>query len=42
MLHIQSVLIHSATGGVGIACIELARHKKAEVFAHPTVYRAAN
>ncbi|KAI0896802.1 hypothetical protein F4806DRAFT_508595 [Annulohypoxylon nitens] len=28
----QSVLIHSATGGVGIACIELALHKKAEIF----------
>ncbi|KAI0383025.1 hypothetical protein F5Y04DRAFT_270134 [Hypomontagnella monticulosa] len=28
----QSVLIHSATGGVGIACIELARHKKAEIY----------
>jgi len=27
----QSVLIHSATGGVGIACLELAKHKKAEV-----------
>ncbi|KAL7787165.1 beta-ketoacyl synthase domain-containing protein [Trichoderma ceciliae] len=28
----QSVLIHSATGGVGIACIGLARYKKAEIF----------
>ncbi|KAF2120194.1 beta-ketoacyl synthase domain-containing protein [Lophiotrema nucula] len=28
----QSVLIHSATGGVGIACIELAQHKKAEIY----------
>ncbi|RWA11448.1 hypothetical protein EKO27_g3681 [Xylaria grammica] len=28
----QSVLIHSAAGGVGIACIELALHKKAEIF----------
>ncbi|KAI1799346.1 hypothetical protein F4811DRAFT_557890 [Daldinia bambusicola] len=28
----QSVLIHSAAGGVGIACIELASHKKAEIF----------
>ncbi|KAK7972314.1 Fumagillin dodecapentaenoate synthase [Apiospora saccharicola] len=28
----QSVLIHSATGGVGIACIELALHKKADIF----------
>ncbi|KAK6063593.1 beta-ketoacyl synthase domain-containing protein [Seiridium cupressi] len=28
----QSVLIHSATGGIGIACIELARHKKAEIY----------
>ncbi|OTA81918.1 hypothetical protein M434DRAFT_85057 [Hypoxylon sp. CO27-5] len=28
----QSVLIHSATGGVGIACIELAQYKKAEIF----------
>ncbi|GAW26928.1 putative polyketide synthase [Rosellinia necatrix] len=28
----QSVLIHSATGGVGIACIELALYKKAEIF----------
>ena len=27
----QSILIHSATGGVGIACIQLARYKKAEV-----------
>lgn len=27
----QSVLIHSATGGVGIACIELAKCKNAEV-----------
>lgn len=27
----QSVLIHSATSGVGIACLELAKHKKAEV-----------
>ncbi|KAK6068143.1 beta-ketoacyl synthase domain-containing protein [Seiridium cupressi] len=28
----QSILIHSATGGVGIACIELAQHKKAEIY----------
>ncbi|KAI0114052.1 hypothetical protein GGR51DRAFT_546724 [Nemania sp. FL0031] len=28
----QSVLIHSAAGGIGIACIELALHKKAEIF----------
>ncbi|KAK3292170.1 uncharacterized protein B0H64DRAFT_466731 [Chaetomium fimeti] len=28
----QSVLIHSATGGVGIACIELAQYKKAEIY----------
>ncbi|KAI1460694.1 hypothetical protein F4805DRAFT_372476 [Annulohypoxylon moriforme] len=28
----QSVLIHSATGGVGVACIELAQAKKAEIF----------
>ncbi|KAI0399293.1 hypothetical protein F4802DRAFT_610970 [Xylaria palmicola] len=28
----QSVLIHSAAGGVGIACIELALHRKAEIF----------
>ncbi|KAJ0417858.1 polyketide synthase 2 [Aspergillus carlsbadensis] len=28
----QSVLIHSAAGGVGLACIELARHRKAEIF----------
>ncbi|KAI0972015.1 hypothetical protein F4678DRAFT_460844 [Xylaria arbuscula] len=28
----RSVLIHSAAGGVGIACIELALHKKAEIF----------
>ncbi|EFQ35393.1 beta-ketoacyl synthase domain-containing protein [Colletotrichum graminicola] len=28
----QSVLIHSATGGIGIACIELARHKQAEIY----------
>ncbi|KAM5343618.1 hypothetical protein ACJ41O_012155 [Fusarium nematophilum] len=28
----QSVLIHSATGGVGIACVQLARHKKAEIY----------
>ncbi|KAF9884922.1 hypothetical protein FE257_000913 [Aspergillus nanangensis] len=28
----QSVLVHSATGGIGIACIELARHKKAEIY----------
>ncbi|KAL4946450.1 hypothetical protein BDV06DRAFT_234051 [Aspergillus oleicola] len=28
----QSVLIHSATGGIGIACIELARYKKAEIY----------
>ncbi|OBT76519.1 hypothetical protein VF21_05368 [Pseudogymnoascus sp. 05NY08] len=28
----QSVLIHSATGGVGIACLELAKHKKAEIY----------
>ena len=26
----QSILIHSATGGVGIACIQLAQYKKAE------------
>ncbi|KAF5855894.1 hypothetical protein ETB97_008273 [Aspergillus alliaceus] len=35
----QSVLIHSATGGIGIACIELARHKKAEHFNEPIVAR---
>ncbi|PTB66757.1 beta-ketoacyl synthase domain-containing protein [Trichoderma citrinoviride] len=28
----QSVLIHSATGGVGIACIGLARYRKAEIY----------
>ncbi|KAI5918543.1 hypothetical protein F4810DRAFT_691444 [Camillea tinctor] len=28
----QSVLIHSAAGGIGIACIELALHKKAQIF----------
>ncbi|KAH7374224.1 beta-ketoacyl synthase domain-containing protein [Cadophora sp. MPI-SDFR-AT-0126] len=28
----RSVLIHSATGGVGIACLELAKHKKAEIY----------
>ncbi|KAM4059510.1 KR domain-containing protein [Hirsutella rhossiliensis] len=28
----QSVLIHSASGGVGIACIQLAQYKKAEIF----------
>ncbi|KAJ8131286.1 hypothetical protein O1611_g2342 [Lasiodiplodia mahajangana] len=28
----QSVLIHSAAGGVGIACIELALHRKAQIF----------
>ncbi|KAH4043321.1 hypothetical protein HBI56_213740 [Parastagonospora nodorum] len=28
----QSVLIHSATGGVGIAAIELALHKKANIY----------
>ncbi|KAF5026934.1 hypothetical protein F66182_964 [Fusarium sp. NRRL 66182] len=28
----QSVLIHSATGGVGIACIQLAQHKNAEIY----------
>ena len=28
----QSVLIHSAAGGVGIAAIQLARYKKAEIF----------
>ncbi|CAH0024600.1 unnamed protein product, partial [Clonostachys rhizophaga] len=28
----QSVLIHSAAGGIGITCIELALHKKAEIF----------
>ncbi|KAJ5446897.1 hypothetical protein N7445_001718 [Penicillium cf. griseofulvum] len=28
----QSVLIHSATGGVGIACIQLAQYKKAEIY----------
>ncbi|KUJ19322.1 KR-domain-containing protein [Mollisia scopiformis] len=28
----SSVLIHSATGGVGFACIELARYKKAEIY----------
>ncbi|KAI0202678.1 beta-ketoacyl synthase domain-containing protein [Astrocystis sublimbata] len=28
----QSVLIHSATGGVGIACIELAQYKKAKIY----------
>ncbi|KAJ2981030.1 hypothetical protein NUW58_g6791 [Xylaria curta] len=28
---LPSVLIHSAAGGVGIACIELALHRKAEV-----------
>ncbi|MCJ1352177.1 MAG: hypothetical protein MMC33_002161 [Icmadophila ericetorum] len=27
-----SVLIHSATGGVGIACIQLAQYKKAEIY----------
>ena len=33
---LQSVLIHSATGGVGIACIQLAQYKKAEAsLAHP-------
>ncbi|ETS80425.1 hypothetical protein PFICI_07954 [Pestalotiopsis fici W106-1] len=30
----QTVLIHSATGGVGVACIELARYKKAEASIH--------
>ncbi|KAL0930068.1 polyketide synthase [Colletotrichum truncatum] len=28
----QSVLIHSASGGVGIACIQLAQYKKAEIY----------
>ncbi|EDN99357.1 hypothetical protein SS1G_02211 [Sclerotinia sclerotiorum 1980 UF-70] len=28
----QSVLIHSASGGVGIACLQLARHMKAEIY----------
>ncbi|KAK4184568.1 hypothetical protein QBC35DRAFT_48282 [Podospora australis] len=28
----QSVLIHSAAGGVGIAAIQLAQHKKAKIF----------
>ncbi|KAK7748699.1 hypothetical protein SLS53_000721 [Cytospora paraplurivora] len=28
----HSVFIHSATSGVGIASIELAQHKKAEIF----------
>ncbi|KXX76491.1 Lovastatin diketide synthase LovF [Madurella mycetomatis] len=28
----QSVLIHSAAGGVGLAAIQLARYKKAEIF----------
>ncbi|KAI1424149.1 hypothetical protein F5Y12DRAFT_715501 [Xylaria sp. FL1777] len=28
----QSVLIHSAAGGVGIACIQLALHRKAKIF----------
>ncbi|KAK4223155.1 hypothetical protein QBC38DRAFT_58577 [Podospora fimiseda] len=28
----QSVLIHSATGGVGIAAIQLAQYKKADIF----------
>lgn len=28
----QSILIHSATGGVGIACIQLAQYKKAEIY----------
>ncbi|CAD6449305.1 eb0964f1-27a5-46b6-9504-99d5323d2a22 [Sclerotinia trifoliorum] len=28
----QSVLIHSASGGVGIACIQLAQHMKAEIY----------
>ncbi|OOO03856.1 Alcohol dehydrogenase GroES domain protein [Aspergillus oryzae] len=27
---LQAVLTYSATGGIGIACIELARHRKAE------------
>ncbi|KAI1174465.1 hypothetical protein F4777DRAFT_579896 [Nemania sp. FL0916] len=29
----QSVLIHSATGGVGLAAIQLAQYKKADIFA---------
>ncbi|KAL8841188.1 MAG: hypothetical protein Q9170_001042 [Blastenia crenularia] len=28
----QTILIHSATGGVGIACIQLAQYKKAEIY----------
>ncbi|KAI1081716.1 hypothetical protein F5B20DRAFT_579046 [Whalleya microplaca] len=28
----QSVLIHSAAGGVGIACIQLAQYRKAEIY----------
>ncbi|KAF4898987.1 Highly reducing polyketide synthase [Colletotrichum fructicola] len=28
----QSVLIHSASGGVGIACIQLAQYKNAEIY----------
>ena len=28
----QSIHVHSATGGVGIACIQLAQYKKAEIY----------
>ncbi|KAI0534837.1 hypothetical protein GGR58DRAFT_519918 [Xylaria digitata] len=28
----QSVLIHSATGGVGVACLQLAQYKQAEIY----------
>jgi NADPH:quinone reductase-like Zn-dependent oxidoreductase len=28
----QSVLIHSAAGGVGLAAIQLAQHKKCDIF----------
>lgn len=31
----QSILIHSATGGVGIACIQLAQYKEAEASLAP-------
>ncbi|KAL3291241.1 beta-ketoacyl synthase domain-containing protein, partial [Colletotrichum asianum] len=38
----QSVLIHSASGGVGIACIQLAQYKNAEIYVTVEILAATN